>query len=679
MVLSKIDSDVSYPELKSVDTSDLKMEANLYQLEIKGVDVIIAVGSAKNTFEDKNIMYFPIYLVKYNNKVVQIGVYEIKASDYMSLLDEDNNLDVEKINDPLIYSFVTEKFLNKIALKPEVPLLRLPSKKGEEGEEKEEDEDEEEEEEKVENEYNEFYEIPEERKDIFVFTKGVPLPPLLNEETAKQAKDYKEKYHANPKDTWVTKFMKNKFYDIIDNEGGGDCLFATIRDAFSSIAQHTSVNKLRKKLSKDVTEKVFLNYKEHYDMYNAALIRDTQLIKELEAEYLMLQQRFAEVIDRNEQKLISSEAKKVKEQHDRLVKEKKVTVEILREYKFMKGIDTLEAFKTKIRHCDFWADDWAITTLERILNIKFILMSSEIFKSGDMKNVLQCGHLSDETLLQRGRFTPEFYIIVDHTGSHYKVISYKKKMIFKFSEIPYDIKKMIADKCMEKNAGPFAIIPDFVKFKSGHVRQEMKETQYEDLSESKLRGLYNDDIVLQFYSKSLDKPLPGKGSGEKIPSERLKEFSELATIPQWRKKLSNFWVQPFSLDNHQWASVEHYYQGSKFKKTSPDFYLSFSLDSGTDLSKDPVMAKAAGGKSGKYKGELLRPVEVSVDSDFFGSRHKKEMYAAQYAKFSQNEDLKNLLIATNEAKLTHFMRGKEPAVFDELMLVRDKIKRNEKA
>uniref|UniRef100_A0A6C0AR71 NADAR domain-containing protein n=1 Tax=viral metagenome TaxID=1070528 RepID=A0A6C0AR71_9ZZZZ len=679
MVLSKIDSDVSYPELKSVDSADLKMEANLYQLEIKGVDVIIAVGSGKNTFEDKNIMYFPIYLVKYNNKVVQIGVYEIKASDYMSLLDEDSNLDVEKINDPLIYAFVTEKFLNKLRLKPEVPLIRLPSKKGEaKDEEDEEEEGEVSDEEKAANDYNEFYEIPEERKDIFVFTKGVPLPPLLNEETAKQAKDYKEKYHADPKDTWVTKFMKNKFYGIIDNEGGGDCLFATVRDAFSSIAQHTSVNKLRKKLSKDVTEKIFLNYKEHYDMYYAALIKDTQQIKELESEYLMLQQRFAEVIDRNEQKIISSEAKKVKEQHDRLVKEKKITTQILTEYKFMKGIDTIEAFKNKIRHCDFWADTWAITTLERILNIKFIVMSSELFKSGDMKNVLQCGHLSDEILVQRGRFTPEFYIIVDHTGDHYKLITYKKKLIFKFSEIPYDIKKMIADKCMERNSGPFAIIPDFIKFKTGKTREEIKEAKYEDLSESKLRGLYNDDIIFQFYSKSLDKPLPGKGSGEKIPSERLKEFSELATIPQWRKKLSNFWVQPFSLDNHQWASVEHYYQGSKFKKTHPDFYLSFSLDSGTDLSKDTAMAKGAGGKSGKYKGELLRPVEVSVDSDFFGARNKKEMYAAQYAKFSQNEDLKNLLLATNEAKLTHFMRGKEPAVFDELMLVRDKIKRNEK-
>ena len=92
MVLSKLNPEnVSYPELKSVDSGDIKMEANLYQLEIKDVDVVIAVGNSKNTFEDFNIIYFPIYLVKYNNKVIQIGVYEIKASDYLNYL-ENNKL-----------------------------------------------------------------------------------------------------------------------------------------------------------------------------------------------------------------------------------------------------------------------------------------------------------------------------------------------------------------------------------------------------------------------------------------------------------------------------------------------------------------------------------------------------------------------------------------------------------
>ena len=670
MVLSKLNSDVSYPELKSVDSGDLKTEANLYQLEIKEIDVIVAIGNAKNTFEDKNIIYFPIYLVKYNNKVVQIGVYEIKASDYLSYLDDFNNLDVEKMEEPLVYSFATKEYITKLHLKPDLPLRRIEGVDKEEGELTESEEEEE-------IDYNEYYEIPKEREDIFIITKGVPLPPLLKEETKKQAKDYREKYHESQKDTWIEKFMKNTNYTIVDNEAGGDCLFATIRDAFSSIAQQTSVHKLRKKLSTEATDKIFLNYKELYDMYNASLVRDTNRIKELETEYTLLNQRFTEVIDRNEQKMISSEAKKVKEEHDKLIKEKKITTQMLTEYKFMKKVDTFAAFKIEIKKCDFWADTWAISTLERILNIKFVVMSSELYKAGDTKNVLQCGQLNDTILEQRGRFTPEFYIMIDHTGDHYKLLGYKKKMIFKFSEIPYDIKKMIAEKCMEKNAGPFAIIPDFQKFKAGTTKTIIKEAQYEDITESKLRGLYNDDIVLQFYSKSVGKPLPGKGSGEKIPNERMKEFSELAIIPDWRKKLSNFWVQPFSLDNHQWASVEHYYQGSKFKKTHPEFYLSFSLDSGTDLSKDPALAKAAGGKTGKLKGELLRPIEVTGDSDFFGKRQSREMYNAQFAKFTQNEDLKRLLLATEDAKLTHFSKGSEPIVFDELMLIRDKIKRNE--
>jgi predicted NAD-dependent protein-ADP-ribosyltransferase YbiA (DUF1768 family) len=673
MVLSILDDSVSYPERKSVDTGDTKMEANLYQLEILGVDVIIAVGNSKNTFEDKNILFFPIYLVKHNNKVIQIGIYEIHASDYLTYLDDYNNLDVEKLDEPLIYNFVTEEFLKKLRLEPEVPLRKAPEDK-EEGEITDSDDGEKEEEE---DDYQEYYEIPQERGDIFILTKGVPIPPKLKEETKHQAKDYREKYHESPDDNWVQKFMKNKSYGITDNEGGGECFFATIRDAFSSIAQQTSVQKLRTKLSNELTEPVFTQYKSLYDSYNSSILSDTNKIKELQAQYVLLKQRFASVIDRNEQKVLSQEAKKIKAEHDRLVEEKRVTSRILDEFKVMKGVDTLEKFKKKIRTCDFWADTWAISTLERVLNIKFIILSHEAYKAEDIKNVLQCGQLNDTILESKGVFTPEFYIIDSYDGTHYKTVGYKKKMIFKFTEIPYDIKRMIADKCMEGSAGPFNLIPDFQKFKAGLKKGVMKEAEYEELSESKLKGLYTDEVVFLFYSKSNDKPLPGKGAGEKIPQDRLKEFAELATIPQWRKKLSNFWVQPFMVDSHKWASVEHYYQGSKFKKTSPDFYLSFSLDSGSELSQDPAMAKGAGGKSGKFSGKLIRPVQVTIDPDFFGKRHKKEMYVAQYAKFTQNEELKKLLLATNDAKLTHHSRGSPAVVFDDLMLIRDKIRRAE--
>jgi predicted NAD-dependent protein-ADP-ribosyltransferase YbiA (DUF1768 family) len=677
MVLSKINIDVSYPELKSVDYGDLKTEASLYQIEIKDVEIVIAVGNAKNTFEYANIFYFPIYLVKKNNKVIQIGLYEIEASNYINYLDDFNNLDVEKLDEPLVYKFVTKDMLETLRMVPDVPLIRKEGIDKEEGEivESEEMEDEEigkENREKNEQLQIETYEIPKEREDTFILTKGIPLPPLLAEETFKKAKDIRAKHKVEASENWIQKFMENNYYSITDNEGGGDCLFATVRDAFSSIAQQTSVNKLRKKLSDEATDQIFMKYKEHYDMYNQTIIEETNKIKELSIEYTKIREKFNNTLDRNEKKFFAEEAKKVQEVHDKMIADKKITSQIMSEFKFMKDIDTLDKFKKKIRSCEFWAETWAISTMERILNIKFIILSSESYKSGDTKNIMQCGQLNDEYLENKGVFYPEFYIIVDYTGSHYKLISYKKKSIFKFQEIPYDIKKLIVDKCLEKNAGVFALIPDFQKFKATLQKNVIKEGQYDfqELSEAKLRGMYDDNVVFVFYTKSSDKPLPGKGAGEKIPGEKIKDFSNLASMSQWRKKLDDSWLQPFTLDNHKWGSVDHYYQGSKFKKMHPEFYLSFSLDSGTELSKNPDMAKAAGSKNGKLKGELLRPVEVSIDPDFFGKRNKQETYNAQYAKFTQNEDLKALLLATNDAKLTHYNKGSPPEVLDDLMIIR---------
>lgn len=667
MVKSKIDSSISYIEYKQIDPDDKNYNATLYETIFLGVNVLIAIGKPKYTFISKNIEYYPVYLIKDDKVEMQIGIYETLSSEVTSMLDDDGDIDLNKFNPPLLFAYI----IKNPSLMGEVKDIVKLKKQIEEESSGEEEEV--------------IVENVEEKEDIE--TKKLQD---IQEQTKEEALLEREQYQENRDDPWIRKYMKNEHYDIIENEGKGDCLFAAIRDALARVGVERTVNDLRQLLVSYANEDIFQNYKLLYESTKQEVNETYSKLKTIVDENKRLKTQLEITKDRAKQVEIVKRAKIVSEQYKVLKMEYEVVKSQLNEFIFMKNIKNLDDFKRIILTCDFWGDQWAISTLENALNVKLILLSLENYLAGDLNNVLQCGLSENDKILN-----PDYYIILSYTGNHYELITYKSRGGMKFKELPYYIKQLVVDKCMESNAGPFYQINDFRRLKgieeekeilldveelnpeiigevkeSEILRKKIEEEKSLEEPQETIRklDLWNEDTVFQFYDRSSSKPLPGKGNGEKMGPEGVKEYSSLSNIMDWRRKLDDNFTSEFVLDSHRWKTVQHYYQASKFKERNPEFYLMFSLDSNSDISKKVDLAEAAGSKSGKYETELIRPKHIVIDPTFYtSSKFKDERKVALLSKFTQNEQMKQVLLNTKLAKLVKYI-PKKPGLTDELLM-----------
>ena len=704
MVKSKINPEkVHYKELKEIDNEDIGYASSIYELELYDNLVEIALGKEKYTYSNYDIIYYPIYLILGNMPKAKIGVFEIESNNLINILDEENDIDLHKGN---LLFFDNEKYIRDLILKYrelntdideidsdiediEKHTDNLINKNDKEVDIEAEDLDDEDAVIRLnipaDMKSKELEKVNETLKQgVFIVDTEVKLPLMLMEETPAESETIKSQYTDNPKNIWIEKFMKNTNYNIIDNEGGGDCFFAVVRDAYEQIGHKTTINKLRALLAKEANDDLYQGYRVMYMNFLAELQSKEKDMKDIKKISTELKKRNERSSNKEETTKLLNEAKLLINKYNSLKTEKEDIKEMMDEFKFMKDIDTLDKFKEYIQTSNYWADTWAISTLEKLLNVKIIILSQETYNNGDLDSVLQCGQLNDDVLERQGNFSPDYYIMACYLGNHYTLVTYKDKRIFKFTEIPYDIKVMVINKCMEKNAGPYYLIKDFRNFKTKLGLSP--DEGYPEEDENVDYELYDPETVFMFHSKSSHQKA-GKGSGEKINPARLTEFNTLnkdKVCEDWRKKLDDSWISPFTLDRHRWASVEHYFQGSQYKKGFPDFYLKFSLDSDSDISKDVSLAKLAGSKSNK-KGKLkqkLRSDNIIIDADFYeiglNPRHVEERNNALTAKFTQNLDLKKVLMETKDAKLMHFERS-SPAVADELLMkLRKKIRDDDK-
>lgn len=623
MVKSLLDPTITYSESPKIDPLDLDYDANLYETVIYDQDIIFALGKPKYTYIDQNIVYYSIYLVVDEVITMQIGVYEILASEEEKIYDAEGDIDLNKFAEPLLFAFTYSKLTGPDA-------------------------------------------VPE--QSVAVPSASVAVPSA-------KAKSIKKK--------WIKSFLKSDNYDIIDTPYDGNCFFSMVQMALAENEQDVTIAYMRDLLAENVTEDLFQNYKLLYEDFVRNDQNLTREIKNITKRYKDLEATMKKTKDRNLIMSFEKQSTDIEKKHTELKDDRKQARDILKDYAFMQGIDNLSMLKLKMKTSEYWADTWAISTLERELNIKFIIFSELHYREHDELNVLQCGQLNDTILEDRGIFEPSFYVLAAyHGGAHYQIITYNAAKSFSFEELPAEIKEMVTDKCLEKIAGPYSLIPEFKENALAKNVIVISSDKEEPVAQELSSDLYDNGTIFRFYSKSLDKPLPGKGAGEVLGPEGAAAYAELARMHEWRKKLANSWPAEFKLDNHRWLTTEHYYQASKFKRNNKEFYIQFSLDSpDSSIAKNVDLAKAAGGQSGKFKGEVVRPKEVKLDPDFFAvpkgvtySRGEIEMEAAMRAKFTQHPDLKQILLATKKAKLEHIRRSRPAEVFNDLMRVRRELR-----
>lgn len=146
---------------------------------------------------------------------------------------------------------------------------------------------------------------------------------------------------------------------------------------------------------------------------------------------------------------------------------------------------------------------------------------------------------------------------------------------------------------------------------------------------------------LYYFSRSADRP-PGQGANESVASSE--KYSHLSRISNWRQMLSNFWVAPFEVDGVRWNSVEHMYQSYKLNLASPEKAWLFTLNSGSEL-----------GRSGGDVAQKNRKLVVLTPGQLqeWDQLSDKVLSAGLKAKFSQNPDLKRVLLLTKDAQLWH--------------------------
>lgn len=119
MVVSRINPSITFPEISSFYPSDKHTPFTIYEFTMGTILFEVVIGSVQSLPTTTNIVYVPIYLVHNDKFVATIGVYEMHVDKLLQYQNNKGEIDIELLDEPLLFSFVHEDYLKPYELQPD--------------------------------------------------------------------------------------------------------------------------------------------------------------------------------------------------------------------------------------------------------------------------------------------------------------------------------------------------------------------------------------------------------------------------------------------------------------------------------------------------------------------------------------------------------------------------------
>jgi chemotaxis protein histidine kinase CheA len=641
-------------------------EAPLYQATLSDFPIQFALGKHQTDPKDGTFFFLPIYAFSRGKIRYAIGYYRIKQVDFPDAVLDDGCIDMKKLGEPRFFKKIGKKQLPfglkfiadhlDMAKQGKKPAPQLKSdifdeEKDTQNKDQEKNKDHEEEEEEEEEGTASLFHIkakPATKEEALFDKKAKKLLPPLAEETEESMEKQQAAFRKDPpKDaSWIARFMMDDRYTLEPPQSLLECIVEALEDQ----GWTTTVDKLQLAMSNQTTTAQFQEEKATY------LALRTAESQTLEDKAILTQRQ--QTIRKNlalptlsevDRETLTEEKERIdKIQSTHTDQEKQFQEAIERWVPEMSESATVESYRNSIRHGKHPLDTLLLGLLERVLQMKLILFLAPALPDAPDFVINLVPPLTAELM------TPRFFVLVSMHSEKDKdtiqLIRFQSRGILEYKELPYAVRARLQTRALEDpQHHALSGLPEFPEEPSPGipVHDVSRPTSDPDVRfvvgpqappQHPLLSLFLD---IERYNKAVFLPL------QKLPSD-------------WRRRLSDEdMVAKFQLDGHTWHSVFHYLHAQPYKEKA-SVYIKWTA--GQEYSKEPgqqSIKKAK--KAAKELGATPLP-----DQEREQARAK-----AWEAKRQQNEDVRRILRATQNATLLQFKRGKpvEPDLF--LMRLRE--------